>query len=451
MAGDISSEVVDPTDCEDLAKQLDRVKTHLQKSNVTGKDCNRTSALVLAGGGGKGAYEAGCLLAFWDCGLRNFQAISGTSVGGLNAALFKRLLLDKDRSLILQVWSDMSFGRVLKGSPLTVIKLLLYIPISILSLTTLPKINRPHEGEMECGSDWLVKNLVISLGYIAAVIIGAATLSVILPWLRNPLIDKDNFDKTEFMIILSCIFIIVTLCRWLSSRLGLADNAPLRQTISSVYDDTLRDGDPAVICTLAAAVNGQRDQARASHATYSTLANAATKEEVIDLLLQTAALPEVFRMKKIRGNYYIDGGVEDNIPILGVYPIRPERVFVIYLDSCYNLMLEQRKKSHLGLVIQGVKTVWYRETALKLMESARLERITRRRGEVWEGPLSSWFQALELVPIIPDRSLGNFFFGTLNFSQKKSQELLRWGYEDTLKTLLAWQPKSDPSASEMQS
>ncbi len=46
-------------------------------------------ALVLAGGGGKGAYQVGVWKALTDYGIaQKVTAISGTSVGGLNAALF---------------------------------------------------------------------------------------------------------------------------------------------------------------------------------------------------------------------------------------------------------------------------------------------------------------------------------------------------------------------------
>lgn len=46
-------------------------------------------ALVLAGGGGKGAYQVGVWKALREYGIaQKVTAISGTSVGGLNAALF---------------------------------------------------------------------------------------------------------------------------------------------------------------------------------------------------------------------------------------------------------------------------------------------------------------------------------------------------------------------------
>ena len=46
-------------------------------------------ALVLSGGGGKGAYQAGVWKALKEYGIaQKVTVISGTSAGGLNAALF---------------------------------------------------------------------------------------------------------------------------------------------------------------------------------------------------------------------------------------------------------------------------------------------------------------------------------------------------------------------------
>ena len=61
--------------------------------------------LVLAGGGGKGAYEIGVWQALRDLGLeQSVAAVSGTSVGALNAALFAAGDLDRARA----VWRDLS-------------------------------------------------------------------------------------------------------------------------------------------------------------------------------------------------------------------------------------------------------------------------------------------------------------------------------------------------------
>lgn len=61
--------------------------------------------LVLSGGGGKGAYEIGVIKALVESGIsKNIAAISGTSVGALNMALF----LQNNVPLAEKVWLSLS-------------------------------------------------------------------------------------------------------------------------------------------------------------------------------------------------------------------------------------------------------------------------------------------------------------------------------------------------------
>lgn len=66
--------------------------------------------LVFAGGGGKGAYAIGVWKALKEAGLdTRVQAVAGTSVGALNAALF----LQGDQELAERVWLDIAPGKIL--------------------------------------------------------------------------------------------------------------------------------------------------------------------------------------------------------------------------------------------------------------------------------------------------------------------------------------------------
>ena len=68
----------------------------------------RDLALVLSGGGAKGAYEVGVWLAMRDLGLDGrVEAVSGTSVGAINAALFAAGI-EPDR--IEALWLDKMGG-----------------------------------------------------------------------------------------------------------------------------------------------------------------------------------------------------------------------------------------------------------------------------------------------------------------------------------------------------
>lgn len=66
--------------------------------------------LVLAGGGGRGAYHIGVWKALRETNLdRYISAVSGTSVGGLNAALF----LQEDIDMAEKIWQEISIEKIL--------------------------------------------------------------------------------------------------------------------------------------------------------------------------------------------------------------------------------------------------------------------------------------------------------------------------------------------------
>lgn len=68
---------------------------------------NKKRVLVLAGGGAKGAYSFGCLQTFKSEGI-TFDAVSGTSVGAINAVLWSTGSLETGENL----WNNISFSSV---------------------------------------------------------------------------------------------------------------------------------------------------------------------------------------------------------------------------------------------------------------------------------------------------------------------------------------------------
>ena len=66
--------------------------------------------LVLAGGGGRGAYQIGVWKALHETGLDNYiTSVSGTSVGGLNAALF----IQDNLNIAQNTWNSISMSKIL--------------------------------------------------------------------------------------------------------------------------------------------------------------------------------------------------------------------------------------------------------------------------------------------------------------------------------------------------
>lgn len=73
---------------------------------------NLRMGLVLSGGGAKGAYQAGVFQAMEEAGLRpRVEAVSGCSIGALNALLFAT----GDPPLWRKVWEESDFGAMTGG------------------------------------------------------------------------------------------------------------------------------------------------------------------------------------------------------------------------------------------------------------------------------------------------------------------------------------------------
>lgn len=68
--------------------------------------------LVLAGGGGKGAYQIGAYKALREMDIE-LEAVAGTSVGALNGALIAQGSFDK----ALELWSNINVDQVMKVDP----------------------------------------------------------------------------------------------------------------------------------------------------------------------------------------------------------------------------------------------------------------------------------------------------------------------------------------------
>jgi len=67
------------------------------------------TALVLSGGGAKGAYEAGCVRALQEIGYE-FDLVCGTSIGALNGLL----VAQKDFDPMYRMWEELSIEQVMQ-------------------------------------------------------------------------------------------------------------------------------------------------------------------------------------------------------------------------------------------------------------------------------------------------------------------------------------------------
>jgi len=233
--------------------------------------------------------------------------------------------------------------------------------------------------------------------------------------------------------------------------LSLASNAPLKQTIHDNIDvGMLRAAKPPVYCTMARETtwwdpfevstwSHVSDGAKRHGRTplYLSVGDAASDGEAMDWLIQTAALPEIFPRKPIRGQFAVDGGVVDNVPIYPIAAHKVDRVIVVYLGNELNA-------SESLYTDEAARTWWMAElVAWSELDTRAKANAVRRNHIKKNGPIGEKRPNLipleprllrpeQFVPILPMARLGNFLTGTLNFSGEKARRLLKRGYRDTL-------------------
>lgn len=262
--------------------------------------------LVLAGGGGKGAYQIGVLKAFWQLGWTpdRFMAISGSSVGALNLALY----VQNDLVKAEKVWLSITPDQIFSIDPEAVLTALIhYVPAALLV------------------RDKLSRRLLASASH------------------------------------------------------GVFSRSGLLKLMAEHLDLDLIRGYPAGVLTAACV------QVPQFKVEYFQL-NHSDSREVADILLASSAIPLVFKPVKIDGQYYIDGGVLDNLPIRPVYQLGCNLIFVVHLSR---------------------KAV-----------------INHSR-----------FPGARVLEIVPQEDLGSMIDGTLDFTAAGIRRRIEMGYRDAMRIM----------------
>ena len=244
--------------------------------------------LVLAGGGGKGAYEIGVWQALRDLGLeQSVAAVSGTSVGALNAALFATGDLERART----VWRDLSPTHIIFSPDPDKAE------AQIAQLLSSPGLGQRFKDFLHIGSvpDPLVP---VSVG---------ATTSTALFFLRNRLLP--------------------TLSQLLMSGIISADG--LGEMIGGAVDCARLAASPVrcyATCLRIPWLNPDR-----------FLLNGRAPEDVRAILQASAAIPFFFPMAAVEGRRYLDGGLPpwgDNVPVQPLYELEDCRtILVVHLSG----------------------------------------------------------------------------------------------------------------------
>lgn len=230
--------------------------------------------LVFAGGGGKGAYQIGVWKYLHDNHLDQYvRAVSGTSVGALNAALFVGGNL-KDAE---ELWLNIEPSQILT-------------PKSI--------------------KDWLDDTDVLSAGaFIKA-------------------FNAHTFSSIADRVTRTAIHSIEDFQVWMNrNKKGLFSREGLITLIHKGVD-FLEINKSSVPCYATCLRMPDLLIERFDLRNY-------TNSEIESLLLASSAIPLIFNSVKFHGREYYDGGIPivgDNVPIVPIYQTGLENVIVVNLD-----------------------------------------------------------------------------------------------------------------------
>lgn len=229
--------------------------------------------LVFAGGGGKGSYEIGVWKYLHEIGLDQYvRAVSGTSVGALNAALF----VGSNYEIAENLWRNINQEKILT----------------------------PKGVSAEDIMKWLVINgfnLYSPLSKGVSQIVAKTTLGT--ERIAQALIVKMNGDH-------------------MFSRDGLKD-----MILDGINFDYFRSSEIECFATCLRC-NGLKIE--------RFKLNQYSDEDITKLLLASSAIPVIFPNEEFQGSKYCDGGIPfvgDNVPVEPIYNTGVENIIVIHLSQ----------------------------------------------------------------------------------------------------------------------
>lgn len=263
--------------------------------------------LVLSGGGARGAYEIGVWRAICELGIdKRIVVISGTSVGALNGALFGSV---KDPARCEGLWTK-SIGNAFCANSTTI-----------------------HNALQET-LDNFDKNLQIEMSSKTG----------------DRKVTKDDLKSAMKATVLSAFSTAAKAAAKAAVGPGVSpsvcDSRKLREVLTAGIPPGRFPGRP---CVYATAWNKETLRKK------SFRLNELEREQVVDRLLASAAIPLAFEAVVIDGEAYVDGGFGltggDNVPIAPIVDNHPEvkTAIVVYLRSKERLTERLDRKSFPGV------------------------------------------------------------------------------------------------------
>lgn len=236
--------------------------------------------LVLAGGGAKGAYQAGAIKYLAEIDFVP-HIIAGTSIGALNGAVLAANLNFQNAANQLDLmWTDLGTANVIQPDRGAIAQLASYI-----IQTSLPTFGA-----------WATK-LLESIGIFSD--------------------SKSVFDPTP----------IENFLRRAVNPQQLRNGIELWVAVFPSLNIPRFRYDPAMlVIDMIRAKMGQ-------DAHWLHVQSTKSDRQIYDILLASAAIPLAFPQREINGNIYVDGGFADNVPLGALAAQGCTHAIVIHLEN----------------------------------------------------------------------------------------------------------------------
>lgn len=374
--------------------------------------------LVLSGGGGKGAYQIGCLKALRCAGVERYAALSGTSVGALNAALVAIGKLDAAERL----WREITPAKVIRIDWRKAWLAPLWLVCAYYCWRFGSPATRHHDRIVRWSSAALP---FLFLGLLLAIALDLLPHGAFV----DPLRRQWQADPSVFiwLLVLGVLTTFAEPVAQVTLRWMMTTNDPLSAYLRAEVrpEDLARADVPFYACVsrlrpftiLSGAWGGWvPDYLRVDRLEHPV---------ALEALLRSAGLPGVFVIKEVLGEEAIDGGMCDNTPVApllfdGSAPL--DLLIVIYLEA----------KDGDWTVSDWAVPRW-NACQQALLGEARARAIDEDFLDAKRGPFDAIPAGLrlpEIIEVLPSADLGGFFAGTLDFTSPKAIALIELGERD---------------------
>lgn len=396
--------------------------------------------LVLEGGGAKGAYAFGCLLAFAEAGVQ-FDVITGTSVGALNAVLYATRQLEFGKAY----WGGIRHGNVYRPQ----LKVTLFFPLLFLRALF-------YAASRATGARWprlsaAGKYLFFSVFCTALLALPLWGLSALVGWERGQEWSLWYLGQLRFHVY-TLGFLLLLSIPYLLDKAGIAllFPSPLRREVERIAArmDATKASVYVTVTELQSLidpdrvwdVNGRPFPVVERLPVYIKV-NELDPTERINAVMASAALPVgIFPPVVVGGRRYTDGGEVDNVPVYPLMSIDPCETLVVvrlrpvvgeFPDDTVDSYLEHWSACDRSIRLKDLGESRAREIGMQAyvdiggyavaMKYSPPRLFPRRKPE---------FRPQKIITIAPKKQLGGFLTGTLNFRARTARLWMEQGYRD---------------------